>query len=172
MGCGPGIETNTLLTPVDYVSASIVSLARMLELANGTFHLVNSKGGTIREILQAAQSFGYELDLVTSTEWEARLDATVDPPAENPLFPYLVLVPREVRAMFYDFRTLPRIDCRATEEHTSKLGLSCPPVNEAQLHRHFNCFIRNGFIRAPLRQTAERAKPIVCVPAQRAQLEY
>jgi thioester reductase-like protein len=171
MGCGPKIETNTFLTPVDYVSASIVSLARVLALANGTFHLINSKGSTIREILQAAQSFGYELDLVTSTQWEARLDAMVDPPADNPLFPYLVLVPRKVRAMFYDFRTWPQIDCRATDKHTSNLGLSCPPVNEAQLHRHFDCFVRNGFIPGPLRQGAERSEPAVCVPAQTVHLE-
>lgn len=155
LGCGPDLENHTWLTPIDYVSRSIVTLA-LDPKARGTFHLVNSDGGGLRHLLAAAKTFGYDVTLVSPDEWETRLAALADGLSANPLLPYMVLAPREVQSMFYDFRQLPLIDCRVTEQVLRGHGILCPIVGEAQLHQYLKAFVRTGFLHATPEQASRQ----------------
>jgi len=53
-----------------------------------TYHLCNPKFKTVSEIYQQIQDFGFDLELISYSEWKERLKVV---PKTNPLYPLLSL---------------------------------------------------------------------------------
>lgn len=61
------------ITPVDYVSRSLIYLALIKEYFGGTFHLMNPNVTPYSDIIEIVRDIGYEVDFVSEDEYKKLL---------------------------------------------------------------------------------------------------
>ncbi|MEV7025338.1 amino acid adenylation domain-containing protein [Kitasatospora sp. NPDC093558] len=80
-----GVDVPMNLVPVDYVSATVVEVAKRPDALGGAYHAVNPSDVSLGAVFGHLRDFGYRLELLDTADWLARIRAT----PENSAFPLL-----------------------------------------------------------------------------------
>jgi thioester reductase-like protein len=152
MGSFPDLDYLLDMSPVDYVSQSIVYLSQQPESIGQAFHLQHPKPIHLREIVKLLNFVGYKLDRVPYQQWQADLKNTVQP--DNPLFtlqPFLLEKRTEAQLTVLELylqKNRPTISCQDTLKALKGSGISCPPISHKLLLTYFKRFLDSGFLMA------------------------
>lgn len=152
MGSFPDLDYLLDMSPVDYVSQSIVYLSQQPESIGQAFHLQHPQPVRLNKIVQLLRLVGYKLDKVPYQQWQAELKDTVQP--DNPLFtlqPFLLEKRSEAQLTIIELylqQNRPEISCKATLAALKGSGITCPPINHKLLLNYFQKFLDSGFLQA------------------------
>jgi len=169
LGCAPEPEDNAFvdMTPVDYVSRSIVYLSQQRDSIGKAFHLVNPNPMRSQQLLSwMVNESGYPLVALPYEQWHTQLTQTVRS-SEHVLFPLLpYFMPAQsttALATLTDeesgIRASPAvadasISCQSTLEALQTTSISCPALNSSLLKTYFSYFARSGFLPEPNQVTS------------------
>ena len=152
MGSFPDLDYLLDMSPVDYVSQSIVYLSRQLESINKAFHLQHPQPVHLGKIAKLLRLVGYKTAKVPYQQWQADLKNTVQP--DNPLFtlqPFLLEKRTEAQLTIIELylqQNRPEISCQETLAALKGSGISCPPINHKLLINYLQRFLDSGFLQA------------------------
>ncbi len=143
MGSMASITDILDLSPVDYVSKSIVYLSRQREALGKSFHLNNPQPISWNQLTDFIRSLGYPLTHISYQNWQSQLSNQARSQS-NPLYPLLPFFlknspePQQARE--------PEISCQATQTALAESSIICPPVDAKLLNTYFDYFIRSSFL--------------------------
>ena len=152
MGSFPDLDYLLDMSPVDYVSQSILYLSQQPESIGQAFHLQHPQPVQINKIVKLLRLVGYKIDAVPYQQWQADLKDTVQP--DNPLFtlqPFLLEKRSEAQLTIIELylqQNRPEISCKDTLKALKGSGISCPPINHKLLLNYFKRFLDSGFLQA------------------------
>lgn len=129
------------ITPVDFVSNSIVHLSKKNSSLGKVFHLINKDTIAWNEVFNYVRALGYHLEPRTSVSWRQELLARVQHDPQNALYPFLSLFTDDVEAVDH---TDSRFNSEQT--HAELVEVVCHPSNLALFERYFRYFIDCGFL--------------------------
>lgn len=136
------------LSPVDYVSKSIIYLSRQRETLGKSFHLNNPQPISWKELTDFIRSLGYPLTYISYQDWQSQLSNRAISQL-NPLYPLLPFFLKN--SSQHQQAREPKITCQATQTALKEGSIICPPVDTKLLNTYFDYFIRSGFLDvAPL----------------------
>ncbi|MDT0317187.1 thioester reductase domain-containing protein [Streptomyces millisiae] len=128
--------------PIDYVASAVVEVAKRPELLGGTFHLVNERALTWKELFDAVETFGYPLERVPFEDWRRQVTG------RNPgTLALLGLAPFLHDSL--EHTRLPFSDSELTRRALAGADLSCPPLDDALVHTFLRGFVEAGFLEPP-----------------------
>lgn len=133
------------LSPVDYVSKSIVYLSRQREALGKSFHLNNPQPISWKELTDFIRSLGYPIKHISYQDWQSQLSNQARSQS-HPLYPLLPFFlknspePQQARE--------PEISCQATQTALAESSIICPPVDTKLLNTYFDYFTRSSFLDA------------------------
>lgn len=151
MGSFPDLNYLLDMSPVDYVSRSIVYLSQQPASLGRAFHLQHPQPVRVNKIVQLLRLVGYKIDTVPYQQWQADLKNTVQP--DNPLFtlqPFLLEKRSEAQLTIMELylqQNRPEISCKDTLAALKGSGISCPPINHKLLINYFKKFLDSGFLQ-------------------------
>lgn len=150
------------MTPVDYVSRSIVYLSQQQDSIGKAFHLINPNPMRSHQLMHwMVNESGYPLVPLPYEQWHTQLTQTVRSSEHVlfPLLPYFTLAqsttglnpltdevpgtrasPATVDASF---------SCQSTLEALKTPSITCPAVNSSLLQTYFSYFVQSGFLPKP-----------------------
>ena len=152
MGSFPDLDYLLDMSPVDYVSKSIVYLSQQPESVGRAFHLQHPQPVQLNKIVNLLRLVGYKIDTVPYQQWQAELKDTVQP--DNPLFtlqPFLLEKRSEAQLTIIELylqQNRPEISCKYTLKALKGSRISCPPINHKLLINYFQGFLDSGFLQA------------------------
>ena len=152
MGSFPNLDYLLDMSPVDYVSQSIVYLSQQPESIGRAFHLQHPQPVELNKIVKLLRLVGYKLDIVSYQQWQADLKNKVQP--NNPLFtlqPFLLEKRSEAQLTIVELylqQNRPKISCKDTLKALKGSGIACPPINHKLLINYFKRFLDSGFLQA------------------------
>ena len=152
MGSFPDLDYLLDMSPVDYVSQSIVYLSQQPKSIGRAFHLQHPQPVQINKIVQLLRLVGYKLDTVPYQQWQTDLKDTVQP--DNPLFtlqPFLLEKRTEAQLTIIELylqQNRPVVSCNKTLAALKGSEISCPPINHKLLINYFKGFLESGFLQA------------------------
>ncbi len=91
LGSAPNLDLKLSLTPVDYVSRSIVHLSRQPASLGKAFHLVSPHAVPLGQIVNELQAIGYSIQWTDYKQWQAQLLNVASSQVDNALSPLLFL---------------------------------------------------------------------------------
>lgn len=80
------METTMDMTPVDFVSQAIVSLAHQKKSLGKVFHIYNPQPSSLTELLNWIRSFGYPLQKIVDNQWQTEILNNPEDFIDNPLY--------------------------------------------------------------------------------------
>ncbi|MCC6191127.1 MAG: amino acid adenylation domain-containing protein [Anaerolineales bacterium] len=145
MNAVPHLDLPVDIVPVDYVSASIVALARRSASPGRVFHLCNPQPMPFGHLVDWARSHGYALRSLPFDAWQSELLnlAARFPASVNS--PFLPLI----EDVTLDQVFMPRFDCRNTLAGLAGTGVRCPPLDAGLLDHYLNTLLRSGLAPRP-----------------------
>ena len=152
MGSFPDLDYLLDMSPVDYVSKSIVYLSQQPESNGQAFHLQHPQPVHLSKIVKLLRFVGYKTAKVPYQQWQADLKNTVQP--DNPLFtlqPFLLEKRTEAQLTIIELylqQNRPEISCQKTLAALKGSRISCPPINHKLLINYFQRFLDSGFLQA------------------------
>ena len=152
MGSFPNLDYLLDMSPVDYVSQSIVYLSQQPESIGRAFHLQHPQPVELNKIVKLLRLVGYKLDIVSYQQWQADLKNKVQ--SDNPLFtlqPFLLEKRSEAQLTIVELylqQNRPKISCEDTLKALKGSGIACPPINHKLLINYFKRFLDSGFLQA------------------------
>jgi thioester reductase-like protein len=146
LGMAPALDLEIEMTPVDYVSQSMIRISTQEHTFGSTFHLVNGRKITFEKLLAVIAGHGWKLDVVpVDTWWQALQDSYGE--KDNELHPVMGVVEEFVvggeEAIDYD-------DSNA-ESALEGTGISCPALDADLLGTYFDWMVGNGYLPRPSR---------------------
>ncbi|WP_127025329.1 thioester reductase domain-containing protein, partial [Chroococcidiopsis cubana] len=145
LGCMTGITDMLDLSPVDYVSKSIVYLSKQREALGSSFHLNNPQPISWNQLTDFIRSSGYPIQHVSYQDWQTQLSNQARS-RTNPLYPLLPFFLKN--SSKHQQAREPKISCQATQTALAKSAIICPPVDPKLLNTYFDYFIHSGFLDA------------------------
>jgi thioester reductase-like protein len=145
MCCMAGITDRLDLSPVDYVSKSIVYLSRQREALVKSFHLNNPQPISWERLTDFIRSLGYPIQHISYQNWQTQLSNQARSPS-NPLYPLLPFFLKN--SLEHQQAREAKISCQATQTALAESSIICPPVDTKLLNTYFDYFIRSGFLDA------------------------
>jgi amino acid adenylation domain-containing protein/thioester reductase-like protein len=144
MGNAPELDLQMCLTPVDYVSKAIIHLSQQPASLGKAFHLVSPEAVSLKEIVQAIQSFGYPMQWSDYPKWQAQL-LKVASQQENALTPLMFLFTEWVTGNQKSYLetsalTSQSFDCRNTLAGLAGTKIICPTVDAKVLKAYLSYF--------------------------------
>ena len=137
------------VTPVDYVTRSLVHLSLRAESLGRTFHLINPRTTAFGLVIKALERCGYELAARPYPEWRAALAGSAETGDENPLRRFLSALPEYLPADSDAASNRSAIHCPRTLEALSGSGIEWPVVDESLIGRYVEYFRGVGFLPPP-----------------------
>ncbi|MFT7463421.1 MAG: myxalamid-type nonribosomal peptide synthetase MxaA, partial [Pseudohongiellaceae bacterium] len=139
LGSWPELDAPIDLSPVDWVSGSIVHLALAGAAHGETYHLVHPQPSPIELFASAAERLGYTFDRVSPDEWQRRAISAAEHDNAHPLHLMLPLLPKiEGRPITADElvpeATMPPIGSDFTQRALRNAS-TCPTVDLALVER-------------------------------------
>ncbi|MFE0877071.1 amino acid adenylation domain-containing protein [Streptomyces smyrnaeus] len=134
----PPEQLTTDLLPVDFVSRAFVLLSRHSE-GNETFHLFHPSPATFDVVHTAIREAGYPLEVVSSEQWFASLEAAAARAGDNALAAAVPLFQEgalELGENVYGNDT--------TRHALQRLGMAFPPIDVEAVSRMIDYFRRAG----------------------------
>lgn len=149
----PDIDFYLDLTPVDYVSQSIIYLSQSSKNINETFHLCNPNSIRFKEFLDLVSNFGYIFQRLPYKQWQDNLKQKIT--NENALYPLLPFLTERLTTQYLTFFEIfissknPTFSCQITQQALKPALITCPPINNALLNPFFSYLINCGFLPKP-----------------------
>jgi thioester reductase-like protein len=145
MGYMTSITDRLDLSPVDYVSKSIVYLSKQREALGQTFHLNNPQPISWNQLTDFIGSLGYSIKHISYQDWQAELSKQARSQSNSlyPLLPFFLKNSPEHQQV-----REPEISCQATQTALAKSSIICPPVDNKLLNTYFDYFMQSGFLNA------------------------
>lgn len=145
IGCWPDLDIHMNISPVDYVSRSIVAIASRREAWGKAFHVLNPQTVSLAQIFGIIRELGYSMEQLPYEAWKLMVrDEKVSGP--DPSHAMLV-------------RTLDQMDLtHVNQKYDMSRTLSlleattpvCPPVDKELLQRYLHYFADTGFLKLPM----------------------
>ncbi|AFZ12486.1 amino acid adenylation domain protein [Crinalium epipsammum PCC 9333] len=145
MGSIPDIYWMQDISPVDYVSKTIIHLSRQPESLGKAFHVVNPQPLEWGKLVDCLCSFGYPLQRLPYQNWRSQL---MNIPPENVLYPLLNIFSNENISEEATL-ALPKLDAQNTRAGLASSSIVCPPPEEGLLITYLSYFISSGFLASP-----------------------
>ncbi len=148
MNAAPDIDVHLPLTPVDYVSDTIVYISRQTKAVGKCFNVVNKNATDIGAISGFIKNAGYKLEILPYAEWTKKLSECSF--EENAL--------SILSRLFTDKRSdgeglterygnrQARIDTSNTAALLRGSGITCPVLDENVFRKYFEMFAKKGHI--------------------------
>jgi myxalamid-type nonribosomal peptide synthetase MxaA len=156
LGIAPDVDDPIDLTPVDYVASALSHLSRQESSFGKTFHLVNPRPASLRDLVEQARRFGYALMSLPLERFEAELARRVEQSPDNALFPLLTMM-RTANPSGGQARAVSGIatyDCSEALAALEGSGVACPEIDATVLGHYFDALTRSGFLPLPNRTKA------------------
>jgi myxalamid-type nonribosomal peptide synthetase MxaA len=136
IGAVPDFPMSLDMTPVDYVAAAIATLA-LNATQSATYHLVNQRPATAREVVAYLRDRGYRLEALTYDAWRDRIHETQN----ERLAPLLPLFTDELPIVLGG---APEFDTAHVERDLTGSGIVCPPADAALLRVYVDALMASG----------------------------
>jgi len=146
MGCSLGAMT---LTPVDFLTTSLVTLSLDPQYLGRTFHLSNGRRYSSDDIFDWTRAFGYPLEKVPYEAWDSAVRALGHEVAVAPMLLFLEQAAGlDVRPSDW-FSNEPSYDATLTLETLAREGIACPSPSSELMAVYLAHFIRAGYLEPP-----------------------
>ncbi|WP_017304217.1 amino acid adenylation domain-containing protein [Spirulina subsalsa] len=150
MASAPDVQYLFNITPVDYVSQAIVTLAQKPSSLNQAFHLINPNPIPFHELVSAINDFGYSVTPISYEEWH---NVLLKLPGENAIKPlvYLLTQGKENQRFYLDIALFGTQNFATTH---SQVGLEdasvqCSSVNVSLIKRYLTYLTSSHFLPIP-----------------------
>jgi thioester reductase-like protein len=147
----PKMDLQMNLTPVDYVSQSIVHLSRQQTSWGQAFHLSNSHTLSLEQLVSYIQSLGYRMQSFAYDRWHQQLIG-LGIHRENALNPFAVSLTLKSNRQTPDcleVLSLGKVSCQNAIKELSQISIHCPSLNTNLLDTYFSYFRQSGFLGDP-----------------------
>lgn len=151
----PDLDYLLDISPVDYVSRSVVYLSMQERSLGNNFHLSNPKPWHWRNLAEWLNHNGYPVSVVPYDQWvDALRDHQTN--ADCPLYalrPFYAQKRGEQALaipQIYEQERRPIILTDITQRALQGSQISCMPVNNELMSRYFGYFVKSGFIHPAL----------------------
>ncbi|MFN5952860.1 MAG: thioester reductase domain-containing protein [Dolichospermum sp.] len=151
MGSFPDVDYMLDMSPVDYVSKSVVYLSRQETSVGKAFHLQHPQPASLISLVDWVRSFGFSLKMIPYQEWQAELINNVTSP-DNPLYtlrPFLLERWSDEQITIPDLylqARRPIISCEKTLEALKGSSIVCPPIDSQLLMTYTSYLVQTGFL--------------------------
>lgn len=151
MGSFPDVDYMLDMSPVDYVSKSVVYLSRQEISVGKAFHLQHPQPASLISLVDWVRSFGFSLKMIPYQEWQAELINNVTSP-DNPLYtlrPFLLERWSDEQITIPDLylqARRPIISCEKTLEALKGSSIVCPPIDSQLLMTYTSYLVQTGFL--------------------------
>ncbi len=138
-------DSNEDLTPVDYVSAAIVHLARQETSLGKAFHLLNSHPTPNNTLFNYIREMGYPLESVSFEKWRSHLAEYCKINQDHVLSPVLSNFSDEN----LERGNPPQFDHQNTLIGLKETDFNFPPIDNSVLKTYFDYFVQSGYLIPP-----------------------
>ena len=151
MGSFPDVDYMLDMSPVDYVSKSVVYLSRQETSVGKAFHLQHPQPASLKSLVDWVRSFGFSLKMIPYEEWQAELINNVTS-QDNPLYtlrPFLLERWSDEQITIPDLylqARRPIISCEETLEALKGSSIVCPPIDSQLLMTYTSYLVQTGFL--------------------------
>jgi thioester reductase-like protein len=151
MGSFPDVDYMLDMSPVDYVSKSVVYLSRQESSVGKAFHLQHPQPASLRSLVDWVRSFGFSLKMIPYEEWQAELINNVTS-EDNPLYtlrPFLLERWSDEQITIPDLylqARRPFISCEETLAALKGSSIVCPPIDSQLLMTYTSYLVQTGFL--------------------------
>ncbi|MBW4491729.1 MAG: thioester reductase domain-containing protein [Oscillatoria princeps RMCB-10] len=152
MVCRPDLDIMWDMSPVDYVSQSMVYLSHQKESFGKAFHLNNPQPIPWNLLFDMVKDFGYPLQKISLNNWQTQLER-ID--RENPLYPLMPFFltrryDKQLTGMeMYEEARRPKVSCEKTQAALAGSSITCPPIDDKVLKTYLSYFTGSGFLKLP-----------------------
>jgi thioester reductase-like protein len=153
MGAAPDLDWRVDCEPVDVVAAAVVRLATTAVPARPrVYHLASPRPRHWRECVLWLNLFGYDVRLVSYSDWLARLEVETRSPAHalRPLRGFFLTRPPGAAGLtlpeLYEEDRRSRVVAEATGAVLARLGVSAIAVGPDLLDRYVGAHLARGFL--------------------------
>jgi thioester reductase-like protein len=146
MACSLGAMT---MTPVDFLSNALVTLSLEPRYIGETFHLSNGKRYSSDDVFEWTRNFGYAIEKVDYSEWDAAVRARGHEVAVAPMLLFLEQAAGlDVKPSEW-FTNEPRYDAARTLGVLAGERITCPNPGDELMSVYLSNFIRSGYLMPP-----------------------
>jgi thioester reductase-like protein len=151
MGSFPDVDYMLDMSPVDYVSKSVVYLSRQETSVGKAFHLQHPQPASLKSLVDWVRSFGFSLKMIPYQEWQAELINNVTS-QDNPLYtlrPFLLERWSDEQITIPDLylqARRPIISCEETLKALKGSSIVCPPIDSQLLMTYTSYLVQTGFL--------------------------
>ena len=145
----PDLDYCLDMSPVDYISSSIVYLSQQPESISKAFHLQHPQPVHISQLVNWI-STGYEIEQLPYEEWLNKLQTTACTP-ENPLYtlkPFLTQrwTQEQLTAtdIYMKSKRPAEISCKQTLKALEGSGIVCPPLDKQLFGKYLAYLMQSG----------------------------
>ena len=142
LGCTFDNDMLLDITPVDYVSRAMVTIAGQGARLGGNFHLVTPTPVSWLQVVEWIRAYGYPIEIMPYARWREVLLEKSRSAADNSLAPLTSFF----RAEMGD-EVVPIYDCRNTLGALEGTDVRCPPCDRGLMNRYLNYFVQVGFLQ-------------------------
>lgn len=142
------------MSPVDYVSSSIVYLSQQPESISKSFHLQHPQPIHISQLVKWISILGYDIETIPYEEWLNKLQTSACQP-NNPLYtlkPFLLQRWTEEQLtateIYMESRRPAEISCKQTLEALKGSDIVCPPLDAKLFGKYLSYLLQSGFLTA------------------------
>ncbi len=151
MGSFPDVDYMLDMSPVDYVSKSVVYLSRQEKSVSKAFHLQHPQPASLKSLVDWVRSFGFSIKMIPYEEWQGELINNVTSP-DNPLYtlrPFLLERWSDEQITIPDLylqTRRPIISCESTLEALKGSSIVCPKIDSQLLLTYTSYLVQTGFL--------------------------
>jgi thioester reductase-like protein len=144
------------VTPVDYASECIVSLATLPDSFGKVFAICHPEFTKWGTILDGLRRFGYSMETSEFATWLHELRAALD---GNVLAPFWSVLEEWQRSSgtvasgrMPAEAVLEAVDARSVHQLVERLGIVCPSIDDQLIGHYLTALVRTGYLPAPDRE--------------------
>jgi amino acid adenylation domain-containing protein/thioester reductase-like protein len=134
------------MTPVDYISKAIVTIAGNKRAINKNYHIVNSNLFTWQMLINRLREFGYALDMVDFKTWREMVGQHYES-AKDPYLSVLLHIFSQAETASAIF---PKATGFNTMEQLRDTRLVCPEISGELLKTYISYFVKEGLMNSPI----------------------
>jgi thioester reductase-like protein len=156
MGRYPAWNIEVTLVPVDYISRSMVHLAKSSANWGKAFHFFNRHPIRWRDLMEIFVEHGYPMTEMPCDQWRQELKSHATSThsgnqEDKQLYSKLMLALVMPHYLFYQ---RPPFDTGNIDEALRDSDIFCPPVDESLIARYISYWQASGFLPAPIAAVA------------------
>lgn len=151
LGSIPELKLTIDMTPVDYVSRSIVHLSRQQESIGKVFHLVNPEPLPLSDLAQTLSKLGYPLRQTDYSEWRQQVSQSVKESQNNGLNAILPLLIEKIADSELTYLEISSLGASVFSSKNAKAALAgttidCPRVDAKLISTYLSYLTQSGFL--------------------------